>query len=180
FPGGALIGCTAGFMNVPKIKGTHTSMKSGMLAAEAVYNAVTSSTFTEPVTLTAYEKLIEDSWVYDELYKVRNIRPSFNNPFGLWGCLIYSGLDMMFLKGRVPWTFKHHSDYASLKPAKECKPIEYPKPDGVITFDLLESVSRSGTNHGENQPVHLRVRDKTTPVERNLKIFGGPEGRFCP
>ncbi|CAG8738250.1 772_t:CDS:2, partial [Cetraspora pellucida] len=181
FPGGALIGCTAGFMNVPKIKGTHTAMKSGMLAAEAAYDAIISNkSESGPVTLTAYEKSIEDSWVYKELYKVRNIRPSFSNPLGLWGGLIYSGLDMMFLKGRIPWTFKHHLDYASLKPAKECKPIEYPKPDGVISFDLLESVSRSGTNHAENQPVHLRVRDKTIPVERNLKIFGGPESRFCP
>ncbi|CAG8521622.1 12606_t:CDS:2 [Dentiscutata heterogama] len=181
FPGGALIGCTAGFINVPKIKGTHTAMKSGMLAAEAAYDAITSNkSASGPINLTTYEKSIEDSWVYKELYQVRNIRPSFNNPLGLWGCLLYSGLDMMFLKGRVPWTFKHHLDYASLKPAKECKPIEYPKPDGVITFDLLESVSRSGTNHAENQPVHLRVRDKTIPVERNLKIFGGPESRFCP
>ncbi|CAG8584189.1 3767_t:CDS:2 [Dentiscutata erythropus] len=181
FPGGALIGCTAGFINVPKIKGSHTAMKSGMLAAEAAYDAITSNkSASGPINLTTYEKSIEDSWVYKELYQVRNIRPSFNSPLGLWGCLLYSGFDMMFLKGRTPWTFKHHSDYASLKPAKECKPIEYPKPDGVITFDLLESVSRSGTNHAENQPVHLRVRDKTIPVERNLKLFGGPESRFCP
>ncbi|CAG8622832.1 5073_t:CDS:2, partial [Racocetra fulgida] len=181
FPGGALIGCTAGFMNVPKIKGTHTAMKSGMLAAEAAYDAITSNkSESGPITLTAYENSIEDSWVYKELYKIRNIRPSFNSPLGLWGCLLYSGFDMMFLKGRIPWTFKHHSDYASLKPAKECKPIEYPKSDGMISFDLLESVSRSGTNHAENQPVHLRVRDMNIPVERNLKIFGGPESRFCP
>ncbi|KAF0504902.1 Electron-transferring-flavoprotein dehydrogenase [Gigaspora margarita] len=181
FPGGALIGCTAGFINVPKIKGTHTAMKSGILAAEAAYDAIiTNKSASGPITLTAYEKSIEDSWVYEELYKIRNIRPSFNNPLGLWGCLLYSGLDMMFLKGRAPWTFKHHLDYASLKSAKECKLIEYPKPDGVITFDLLESVSRSGTYHAEDQPVHLRVRDKTIPVERNLKIFGGPESRFCP
>ncbi|RIA95759.1 hypothetical protein C1645_796288 [Glomus cerebriforme] len=181
FPGGALIGCTAGFLNLPKIKGTHTAMKSGMLAAEAAYDAVTSNSSSGPITLTAYEESIKNSWVYNELYKVRNIRPSMNTPFGVYGFILYSGIEMLFLKGRTPWTFKHHrQDHAALKPANECKPIEYPKPDGVITFDLLESVSRSGTNHTENQPVHLRVRDKKIPVERNLKIFGGPEQRFCP
>ncbi|CAG8571350.1 12870_t:CDS:2, partial [Acaulospora colombiana] len=152
FPGGALIGCTAGFLNVPKIKGTHTAMKSGMIAAEAAYDAVTSeNASTRPINLSAYEESIENSWVYEELRE-----------------------------GRTPWTFKHHEDYAATKPAKECKPIEYPKPDGVITFDLLDSVSLSGTNHAENQPVHLRLRDKSIPVERNLKIFDGPEQRFCP
>ncbi|CAG8442343.1 17155_t:CDS:2 [Acaulospora morrowiae] len=181
FPGGALIGCTAGFLNVPKIKGTHTAMKSGMIAAETAYDAVTSeNASTGPINLTAYEDSIEKSWVYEELREVRNIRPSFNSPLGMWGFVCYSGLDMLFLKGRTPWTFKHHEDYACLKPAKECKPIEYPKPDGVITFDLLDSVALSGTMHTENQPVHLRLRDKSIPVERNLKIFDGPEGRFCP
>ncbi|CAH1758187.1 1816_t:CDS:2 [Entrophospora sp. SA101] len=176
FPGGALIGCTAGFMNVPKVKGTHTAMKSGMLAGEAAYKALASKSETgnsssDPIILDEYEKSIENSWIYKELYEVRNVRPSINNPFGLWGFIVYSGLDTLFLKGRVPWTFKHHDDWASLKPAKECKPIEYPKPDGKITFDLLESVSRSGTNHSENQPVRLRLRDEKVPVERNLKIF---------
>jgi len=179
-PGGALIGCTAGFLNVPKIKGTHTAMKSGMLAAEAVYDTITADSSSVPITLTAYEESIKKSWIYKELYEVRNVRPSMNTPFGIYGCVIYSGVDTLFLKGKTPWTFKHHPDHASLKPAKECKPIEYPKSDGFITFDLLESVSRSGTNHTENQPVHLRVRDKKIPVERNLKIFGGPEERFCP
>ncbi|CAB4406551.1 unnamed protein product [Rhizophagus irregularis] len=181
FPGGALIGCTAGFLNLPKIKGTHNAMKSGMLAAEAAYDAITSNSPHGPITLTAYEESIKNSWVYEELYKVRNFRPSINTPFGVYGFILYAGLEMLFLKGKAPWTFKHrHEDYAVLKPAKECKPIEYPKPDGVVAFDLLESVSRSGTFHKENQPVHLRVRDKKIPVERNLKIFGGPEQRFCP
>ncbi|EXX79058.1 Cir2p [Rhizophagus irregularis DAOM 197198w] len=181
FPGGALIGCTAGFLNLPKIKGTHNAMKSGMLAAEAAYDAITSNLPHGPITLTAYEESIKNSWVYEELYKVRNFRPSINTPLGVYGFILYAGLEMLFLKGKAPWTFKHrHEDYAVLKPAKECKPIEYPKPDGVVAFDLLESVSRSGTFHKENQPVHLRVRDKKIPVERNLKIFGGPEQRFCP
>ncbi|CAG8490366.1 5993_t:CDS:2 [Funneliformis mosseae] len=181
FPGGALIGCTAGFLNLPKIKGTHNAMKSGMLAAEAAYDAITSDTSSGPITLTAYEESIQDSWVYKELYDVRNIRPSMNSPLGVYGFILYSGIEMLFLKGKAPWTLKHHHpDHAVLKPAKECKPIEYPKPDGVITFDLLESVSRSGTTHTENQPVHLRVRDKKLPVDVNLKIYDGPEGRFCP
>ncbi|CAG8637617.1 987_t:CDS:2, partial [Paraglomus occultum] len=182
FPGGALIGDTAGFLNVLKIKGSHTAMKSGMLAAEAAYKALTSegSSSNTPVLLTEYEESLKNSWVWKELYQVRNVRPSFNNPFGLYGFLAYSGLEAFILKGRVPWTFHHHPDYAALKPASQCKPIEYPKPDGKISFELLENLARSGTNHTENQPVHLRVRDKKIPVERNLKIFGGPEGRFCP
>ncbi|CAG8576678.1 8045_t:CDS:2 [Diversispora eburnea] len=181
FPGGALIGCTAGFLNVVKIKGTHTAMKSSMLAAEAAYEAITSKNSTnEPITLTAYEESIKESWIYGELYKVRNVRPSFNNPLGVWGFIFYTGLDLVILRGHAPWTFKHHEDHACTKPAKECKPIEYPKSDGVITFDLLDSVSLSNTSHKENQPVHLRVRDKSIPVERNLKIFDGPEQRFCP
>ncbi|CAG8479894.1 9797_t:CDS:2 [Ambispora leptoticha] len=181
FPGGALIGDTAGFLNVAKIKGTHTAMKSGILAGEAAYNAIVNSEQTTgPITLTSYEKSIQESWLWKELYAVRNVRPSFNSSLGMWGGITYAGVDALFLKGRVPWTFKHHADYAALKPASECKPIEYPKPDGKISFDLLENLSRSGTNHTENQPVHLRVRDPKLPVERNLKIFGGPEQRFCP
>ncbi|CAJ0881139.1 7561_t:CDS:10 [Entrophospora sp. SA101] len=138
FPGRALIGCTARFMNVPKEKQAYKAL---------AYKSETSNSSSEPIILDEYEKSIENSW---------------NS---------YSGLDTLFLKGRVPWTFKHHADWASLKPAKKCKPIEYPKPDGKITFDLLESVSRSGTNHSENQPVRLRLRDEKVPVERNLKIF---------
>ncbi|CAG8492490.1 13432_t:CDS:2 [Ambispora gerdemannii] len=182
FPGGALIGDTAGFLNVPKIKGTHTAMKSGILAGEAAYNAIISSeqSSTNPITLTSYEKSFQESWLWKELYTIRNIRPSFNGSLGMWGGIAYTGVESLFLKGRVPWTFKHHADYAALKPASECKPIEYPKPDGKISFDLLENLSRSGTDHTENQPVHLRVRDPKLPVERNLKIFGGPEQRFCP
>ncbi|CAO3616451.1 unnamed protein product [Mucor fragilis] len=188
FPGGALIGCTAGFLNVPKIKGTHTAMKSGMLAAESAYEALYNglepdqeSQVEEPVLLNTYEERIKDSWVYKELYEVRNVQPSFHGPLGLWGGMMYSGIDTLFLKGRTPWTFKHKkADWECMKTAGESKPIDYPKPDGVISFDLLTSVSRTGTNHAENQPVHLRIRDKDIPVERNLGVFDGPENRFCP
>ncbi|EIE75850.1 hypothetical protein G6F46_006096 [Rhizopus delemar] len=179
FPGGALIGCTAGFLNVPKIKGTHTAMKSGMLAAESAFDRL----FEEEgaIVLDNYEDKIKNSWVYDELYQVRNIIPSFHSPLGLYGGLAYSGLDTLLLKGRVPWTFKHKkADWECMKTAAESKPIDYPKPDGVISFDLLTNVSRTGTNHAENQPIHLRIRDTKKPVERNLALFDGPENRFCP
>ncbi|ORY07454.1 hypothetical protein K493DRAFT_202185 [Basidiobolus meristosporus CBS 931.73] len=182
FPGGALIGCTAGFLNVPKIKGTHTAMKSGMIAAEAAFEALSKEgDETGPITLNSYEEKLKESWVWEELYQVRNVRPSFHNPLGLFGGVIYSGLDTLFLKGRVPWTFKHPApDYAMLKPAKECKRIDYPKPDGEISFELLENLARSGTNHAENQPVHLKLRSQELPVQRNLGVFDGPENRFCP
>ncbi|KAG2186024.1 hypothetical protein INT43_002462 [Umbelopsis isabellina] len=183
FPGGALIGCTAGFLNLPKIKGTHTAMKSGMLAAESCYDAIFGANAQEsgPIVLDSYEENLKNSWVWKELWAVRNVKPSFHGPLGLFGGVMWTGLDTMILKGKAPWTWKHKkADWESLKPAKECKPIEYPKADGVVSFDLLESVSRSGTNHAENQPVHLRLRNKDIPVERNLKVFDGPEGRFCP
>ncbi|KAI8825303.1 uncharacterized protein EV422DRAFT_584182 [Fimicolochytrium jonesii] len=181
FPGGALIGCTAGFLNVPKIKGTHTAMKSGMLAADAAFEAL-SEEKPGPLTLDSYETSIQNSWVYKELKEVRNVRPSFHNPLGLWGGIAYSGLDTLILKGRTPWTFNHPKpDWATLKPLKDVKPIEYPKPDGVISFDLLESVSRTGTNHEENQPVHLRLqRGPADQLEKNYPVFGGPEQKFCP
>jgi electron-transferring-flavoprotein dehydrogenase len=152
-----------------------------MLAAEAAYEKVINGE-EGAVTLDKYESSIKDSWVYQELKEVRNVRPSFHNPLGLWGGLAYSGLDTMFLKGRVPWTFKHGgADHNSLKPLKEVKPIEYPKPDGVISFDLLDSVSRSGTNHAENQPIHLRLQRGSDPqLKNNYPVYGGPEQKFCP
>ncbi|KAI0244102.1 hypothetical protein L0F63_001935 [Massospora cicadina] len=180
FPGGALIGDAAGFLNVAKIKGTHTAMKSGMVAAESIIQALAD----EPagaVTLHAYPAALEKSWVYKELYEVRNLRPSFHTRLGLYGGIVYSGIDSLLLKGRVPWTLQHKvADHAALKPAAECAKIEYPKPDGVISFALLDNVARSGTNHAENQPVHLRLRDPAIPAARNLPEFDGPEGRFCP
>ncbi len=174
FPGGALLGCAAGFLNVPKIKGSHTAMKSGMLAAETVFEAITNN----KDNLTDYEERIKNSWVYKELYKVRNIRPSFR--LGMFFGLIYSAIDTYIFRGCAPWTFKHHKDNESLKRKEQCKPIEYPKPDGVISFDLLSSVYLSGTFHEEDQPVHLTLVDATIPVENNLKIYDGPESRFCP
>ncbi|KAF9207866.1 hypothetical protein BGZ49_010350 [Haplosporangium sp. Z 27] len=183
FPGGALIGCTAGFLNVVKIKGTHTAMKSGMLAAESTYAAITADNYSEdkPIVLEDFEKKVKSSWIWEELNEIRNCRPSFHSPLGNLGGVIYSGIDSLILKGRTPWTFHNTTpDYERLKPAKSAKKIEYPKPDGVISFDLLTSVSRTGTNHAEDQPVHLRLKEKDIPVKRNLKVFDGPEGRFCP
>ncbi|KAJ3078109.1 hypothetical protein HK102_004732, partial [Quaeritorhiza haematococci] len=182
FPGGALIGCTAGFLNNAKIKGTHTAMKSGMLAGEAAFKAVTSDA-QGPITLDDYETNLKNSWVWKELHEVRNIRPAYHNPLGVYGWAAYSALETIFLRGRVPWTLKHPStpDHAMLIPAKDAKPIEYPKPDGVISFELLENVSRTGTNHEEDQPIHLRLqRGQKEQIERNYAVFGGPEQKFCP
>jgi electron-transferring-flavoprotein dehydrogenase len=179
FPGGALIGCAAGFLNVPKIKGTHTAMKSGMLAAEAAFAALGSDQPGDGV-LTAYPEAFRRSWAHDELHKVRNFRPAFVR-WGLYGSMLYGGLDLKLLRGRAPWTFRHrHADHESLKPAAEMPKIDYPKPDGVITFDKLSSVYLSGTNHEEDQPVHLRLTDSTVPVAHNLALYDAPEQRYCP
>lgn len=154
-----------------------------MLAGEAAFAKLTAENVAAgPVVLDNYVEAIENSWVYQELKEVRNIRPSFHNPLGMWGGMIYSGIDTLLLKGRVPWTFKHGgADHQSLTPLKDVKPIEYPKPDGVISFDLLDSVSRTGTNHEENQPIHLRLKNGQAPqLEHNLPVFGGPEQKFCP
>ncbi|CAL1289746.1 unnamed protein product [Larinioides sclopetarius] len=181
FPGGCLIGCSPGFMNVPKIKGTHNAMKSAMIAAEAVYDLVTSEEKTSStIEPTEYEKKLKESSVWKELKSVRNIRPSFHSPLGIYGTMMYTGLFYYLGRGKEPWTLSHHgADYGKLKPASECKPIEYPKPDGAITFDLLSSVALTGTNH-DDQPPHLTLRDDSVPTERNLKLFDGPEQRFCP
>ncbi|XP_049898431.1 electron transfer flavoprotein-ubiquinone oxidoreductase, mitochondrial [Epinephelus moara] len=184
FPGGLLIGCSPGFMNVPKIKGTHTAMKSGMLAAEAIFPKVTAE---EPESETAglhvpeYAENLKSSWVWKELHSVRNIRPSFHNYFGLYGGMVYTGIFYWIFRGKEPWTLKHCGlDAHQLKPAKDCTPIEYPKPDGKISFDLLSSVALSGTNHEGDQPPHLTLKNDGIPVERNLAVFDGPEQRFCP
>src|SRR5690606_36318073 len=140
---GLVIGCAAGFMNVPKIKGSHTAMKSGMLAAEAVASALKEGKRHEK--LESYPETLKASWVYEELRKVRNIRPAFHKA-GLWGGLLYGALDTYLFKGKAPWTFRHTADHAPLKEAKKCKHIDYPKPDGVISFDLLSSVYISNTN----------------------------------
>ncbi len=174
-PGGLLVGCTAGFMNVPKIKGTHTAMKSGMIAAEEIFKHIFDSKNLE---IVSYEEEIKKSWVWDELYKVRNIRPAFQ--WGFWPGLIYSAIDTFIFRGKAPWTFKHHEDHTTLKEAKKSKKIDYPKPDGVITFDKLSSVFISNTNHAENQPCHLQLKDKNIPIEYNLENYDAPEQRYCP
>jgi electron-transferring-flavoprotein dehydrogenase len=174
FPGGTLIGCSAGFLNVPKIKGSHTAMKSGMLAAEALF----AEFFPNKLTPFDYETALKESWVGKELYEARNIRPSFR--FGLWGGLLYSALDTYILKGRAPWTFKHTEDHKHLKLKQNSKPITYPKPDGKITFDRLSSVFLSNTNHRDHQPCHLKLKDVTIPISYNLKLYDAPEQRYCP
>ncbi|MEK9917515.1 MAG: NAD(P)/FAD-dependent oxidoreductase, partial [Betaproteobacteria bacterium] len=156
FPGGALVGDTAGFLNVPKIKGTHTAMKSGMLAAESIFDALT--VHTERRTLD-YLGRLEKSWLWKELSEVRNIRPSFR--WGFWGGLLYSAFDTYVLRGKAPWTLKHHEDHKQLVPANKAKKITYPKPDGVLTFDRLSSVFISNTNHEENQKCHLELKDES-------------------
>lgn len=176
FPGGCLVGCTAGFLNVPKIKGTHTAMKSGMLAAEAVFEVLAStSPAAEPAS---YAEKIEASWLWAELYKVRNIRPAFAK--GLWLGMGYAALDTYLLRGKAPWTFHHHADHTNLKPASDAPVIDYPKPDNIVSFDRNSSVYLSGTNHEENQPVHLQLKDAQIPIEHNLALYDAPEQRYCP
>lgn len=180
FPGGALIGDTAGFVNVPKIKGTHNAMKSGMLAAEAAWQALKGKD-DGSVFLYDYEESLRKSYIWKELKEVRNMRPSFHTPLGLWGGVAYSALEAFVFKGRVPWTLKNKiSDHASTKRADQCKKIEYPKPDNKISFDILTSVSRTGTNHEEDQPVHLQVKDWDKHTAETWPEFKGLENRFCP
>ena len=174
-PGGLLVGCTAGFMNVPKIKGTHTAMKSGMIAAEEIFKHIFDSKIIE---ISSYEEEIKKSWVWEELHKVRNIRPAFQ--WGFWPGLIYSAIDTFIFRGKAPWTFKHHNDHKSLTKARDSKKIEYPKPDGKITFDILSSVFISNTNHAENQPCHLQLKNTDIPIEYNLQYYDAPEQRYCP
>jgi electron-transferring-flavoprotein dehydrogenase len=175
FPGGLLVGDTAGFLNTPKIKGTHTAMKSGMVAAEALTDALAGDSVRE---VTAYPEALRASWVWEELSRARNVRPAFR--WGLWGGIAYSAIDTYLLRGRAPWTLHHHADHTRLKKAADCAPIAYPKPDGVLAFDLLSSVFISNTNHAENQPVHLRLLDAELPIRVNLAEYDAPEQRYCP
>jgi electron-transferring-flavoprotein dehydrogenase len=176
FPGGAIIGDAAGFLNVPKIKGNHTAMKSGMVCAEAVFDLLRADNPGKEAA--SYPERLKQSWVWEELYGVRNIRPSFR--YGLWGGLAYSALDTVVLRGKAPWTFHHHADHTQLKKASEAPKIDYPKPDGVLTFDRLSSVFISNTNHEENQPAHLKLKDPSIPVRINLPDYDAPEQRYCP
>jgi electron-transferring-flavoprotein dehydrogenase len=180
FPGGALIGCSAGFVNVPRIKGSHNAMKSGMLAAEAAFAALKGGSEGRD-ELTAYPEALRRSWLWKDLDNVRNVKPSLR-----WGTLVgtaYGGFDMWMhdLGLRLPWTLRHHNaDYEALKPASECKPIAYPKPDGVVSFDKLSSVFLSATNHEEDQPVHLKLKDPSIPIGVNLPKWAEPAQRYCP
>lgn len=186
FPGGALIGCSAGFLNVPKIKGTHNAMKSGMVAAETAVEALrkrNEAGSEDPLDLEEFRPNLDKTYVIKELHEVRNLRPSFHNPLGLYGGIMYSGLDSLILKGRVPFTLHHAGeDHAQTKPAAECAPIDYPKPDGKLSFDILTSVSRTGTNHTEDQPVHLHVKggDYVGHTKNNVGTFDGLLARACP
>ena len=179
FPGGLIVGCAAGFLNVPKIKGSHTAMKSGMTAAEAI--AATLSTGDEGghgLEVSDYGDRIRNSWIWDELYQVRNIRPGFRA--GTMFGLAHAAIDTYVFRGKAPWTLRHHPDHESLKPAAHCEKISYPKPDGKVSFDKLSSVFISSTNHEENQPAHLTLKDPGVPVAHNLEYYDAPEQRFCP
>ena len=175
FPGGLLAGDTAGFLNVPKIKGTHTAMKSGMVAAEAVHACLQS----DQREARDYLQRLKSTWIADELYRARNLRPSFR--WGFWGGMAYSAVDTYLFRGKAPWTLRHHTgDHAQLLPKDQCKPIEYPKPDGVLTFDRNSSVFLSNTNHEEEQPCHLVLTNPETPQQVNLPRYDGPEALYCP
>ncbi|WP_058529487.1 electron transfer flavoprotein-ubiquinone oxidoreductase [Legionella londiniensis] len=178
FPGGALIGDSAGFLNVPKIKGIHTAMQSGMFAAEACFELLTKVAEESPVELTAYSFKLKNSWVADELYKVRNVRPGFR--YGLFFGLLNAAFETYISHGRSPWTLANHADHLTLKPASESEKINYPKADGVLTFDRLSSVYLANTFHEENQPCHLKLRDESLAIDVNYKLYASPESRYCP
>ena len=177
FPGGALIGCDAGFLNVSRIKGSHSAIKTGMLAADAAYEAIMAG--RQHDELAAYPLAFENSWLNTELQKDRNFKNWFK--WGLGVATVMNGFEQFVLRGNMPWTLRRDKpDYAYLKPASECQPIDYPKPDGKLTFDRLSSVFISNTNHEENQPAHLTLKDASVPVNINLAKFAGPEARYCP
>ena len=176
FPGGALIGDEAGFLNASRIKGSHCAIKSAMLAAEAAHDAVASGRSRDE--LTAYPDSFRTSWLHDELYRARNFKPWMAK--GLYTGTLMFGLDQVLFRGKAPWTLRHkHADHETLKPKDQATPIQYPKPDGVLTFDRLSSVFISNTNHNEDQPVHLRLKDAQKPLY-NLERYAGPEQRYCP
>ena len=177
FPGGALVGCDAGYLNVSRIKGSHAAIKTGMLAAEAAFDALAAG--RQHDELSAYPAAFEASWLYTELNKSRNFKTWFKK--GLTVGTLMNGIEQFALKGHIPWTVhRDKPDHLYLKPASECKPIDYPKPDGKLTFDRLSSVFISNTNHEEQQPAHLTLKDASIPVNINLAKFAGPEARYCP
>lgn len=194
FKGGALLGCSAGFLNAVKIKGSHTALKSGMLAAEATFAALAEED-VEPVAgtyeypegytpqeLTSYEAAVKDSWIHDELYQVRNSHEAFSR-WGVGGGLVYTGLTCHITKGKEPWTLTHTTrDADKTKYSQDFEPIQYPSPDGKLTFDLLTNLQRSGTYHEDDQPSHLRIKPELDDIPKrvSLQVYGGPEQRFCP
>jgi len=177
FPGGCLVGDDAGFLNASRIKGSHAAIKSGMLAAEAAFAAVQAGRSGDE--LDAYPAAFGKSWLFDELYRARNFKQWMSK--GLYSGTLMTGVEQYLLGGKFPWTLHHrHADHETLRPASECEPIDYPKPDGKLTFDRLSSVFISNTNHEENQPSHLTLKDPTVPVSVNLAKYAGPEARYCP
>jgi electron-transferring-flavoprotein dehydrogenase len=176
FPGGVLIGDAAGFLNVPKIKGTHLAMKSGMVAAEAIAGVLGGD---RPPVLEAYPRGVRESWIADELKGARNIRPGFAK-LGLWGGMAHAALDTYVFRGRAPWTMRHHADHETLRDAAKSPRIHYPKPDGLLSFDRLSSVFLSNTNHEEDQPVHLKLKEPERWKAVNWDRFRAPESRYCP
>lgn len=186
FPGGALIGCSAGMVNVPRIKGSHNAMKSGMLAAEAVFDALNNREGAEQSSsvdlLHAYPDALHDSWVWKDLHNVRNVKPLLSK-FGTWGGTFLGAIEMWLaaLNIALPWTLKHDkADHDCIRPAAETPVIDYPKPDGVYSFDKLHSISLSNIAHDANQPCHLQLLDKTVPINHNLAKYDAPEQRYCP
>ena len=173
-PGALLVGCDAGTLNMPKIKGSHTAMKSGIIAAETIHEFI-----KENKELSNYETKFKNSWVYEELHAARNVKPSFS--WGLILGIIFTGIDQILFRGKLPLTLKHkHADHETLKPANSMPKIEYPKPDNVITFDKTSSVYLTGTNHADNQPVHLKLKDKDLPIKYTLDKYDEPAQRYCP
>ena len=177
FPGGALVGCDAGYLNVSRIKGSHAAIKTGMLAAEAAFDALQAG--RQHDELSAYPEAFEKSWLYTELNKARNFKAWFKK--GLVVATLMNGIEQFALRGCIPWTLhRDKPDHAYLKPAIECAKIDYPKPDGKLTFDRLSSVFISNTNHAEQQPAHLTLKNDLVPVNTNLITYAGPEARYCP
>jgi len=177
FPGGALIGDEAGFLNASRIKGSHGAIKSGMLAAEAAVAALKAGRAGDE--LAAYPKAFEKSWLREELHRARNFKPWMSKGLYLGTAMV--GIDQVLFRGKAPWTLRHgHADHETLRKKNEAEPIAYPRPDGVLTFDRLTSVSFSNTNHNEDQPVHLTLKDSSVPVKVNLEKYAGPEQRYCP
>ena len=177
FPGGLMVGCEAGFLNASRIKGSHAALKTGMLAADAIADALAAGRAHD--SLDAYPEAFRNSWLYEELHQARNFKQWFKK--GRTVGTLMTGIEQLVLRGKFPWSLKQtQPDYASLKPAADCTPIAYPAPDGKLTFDRLSSVYLSNTHHDEDEPVHLTLKDASVPVRINLPTYAGPEARYCP